>query len=349
MASRRATAKSRLRGIAPWVLVLFWSGLVLTADLVFCVTTWRQHEATRFAVTTGKIAQSGLGQGALGRRGLRLRYTYGVNGVKYSGSRYRYDDDNVSLRYDKVLEQYPAHTSHKVYYDPSNPRDSVLSPGVDGCDFLLMLVATPFNIVALAVWSALLGARRKQGAGNFAGVKVMRGERRVVVRFVVMSPLEAGLYGLGAAAMLEATVVILKWGFTESIPLMAGSWAVALAVGGACAFWKQVKNKSGACDLVIDPEQLTLPLLEGARGRPMARAALAAVTALRRVSKTRSGTHYSYVPALVSAEGRAAPLVRWGWSEEKALAFGQWLAGELGVHFQGLRDEAQAAPVSAAA
>ena len=71
----------------------------------------------------------------MGRRGLRLRYTYTVKGVKYAGFRYRYDDGNVSLRYDRVIEQYPVHTSHKVYYDPDHPRDAAaVNPGFDDAE-----------------------------------------------------------------------------------------------------------------------------------------------------------------------------------------------------------------------
>src|ERR1700744_1378483 len=143
-------------GIAPWALLLFWTSLILAADLVYVVTTWRQAQSATFAQTTGKIAQSGSGQGPLGRRGLRLRYSYTVNGVNYTGNRYRYDDANVSLRYLRVLDEFPAHSRHIVYYNAKDPRNSVLAPGVDGCDLLLFLVAMPFNVATFALWKIFL-------------------------------------------------------------------------------------------------------------------------------------------------------------------------------------------------
>jgi hypothetical protein len=339
--------------MTPWALLLFWTGLILTGDTVYVVTSWRQHAATGFSQTTGKIAQSALGQGPLGRRGLRLRYTYAVHGVNYTGFRYRYDDANVGVRYDKVLEEFPAHTLHPIYYNPDNPGDSLLAPGVDGCDLLLVLVAAPFNVATFAVWVAFLNYRRRHWPSAQAGnVKIIRQTNEVRALLAETSALTAGLYGLGIAAAVEASLVIASWGFGASKRLMAGLWAVALAAGLAAAILKFVKNKSGCYDLILDFARgtVTLPQMSG-RPAPatVPRADVAAVIAQRRVSVIPSGRHYSYVPALLINEGggRPSPLARWGWSEGRAQAFCEWLALELGAEFQGTQDEKVPTPTAA--
>jgi len=333
-------------GITSWALLLFWTGLILTADIVYAETTWRQHKASAFAQTTGKIAQSALGQGALGRRGLRLRYTYNVLGVNYTGFRYRYDDANVSLRYGRVLDEFQPHTRHTIYYDRNDPRDSVLAPGVDGCDLLLLLVAAPFNVVTFVVWPAFLGYRRTgRPAGEAGGVKILRQNGQVRIRLVEMSPLEAGLYGLGVAAIAEASGVIAACGFDTSMRLMAGMWVVALVAAMAAGMWKLFRNNSGCYDLQLDEAAKTVTLPQAA-GRfsslTIQRDSLVGVTVQRRVSTTPSGRHYSYLPALNFATPeteQCAALVTWGWSEGRALAFGEWLSGQLAAEFQGIQDE----------
>jgi hypothetical protein len=63
----------------------------------------------------------------------------------------------------------------------------------------------------------------------------------------------------------------------------------------------------------------------------------------RRVSRLSSGSFYSYLPALDRREAgaglRREALSACGWTEEKAKAFSQWLAGQLGLEFKGIEEE----------
>jgi hypothetical protein len=62
------------------------------------------------------------------------------------------------------------------------------------------------------------------------------------------------------------------------------------------------------------------------------------VSLQRRITKTPSGDHFSYLPAIDCAAGEAGSptinLVAWGWTEARARAFGQWLGQQLGVEFR---------------
>jgi hypothetical protein len=331
----------------PWALLLFWTGLILTADLVYAVNTWRQHEAVGFAQTDGKIAQSALGEGALGRRGLRLRYTYSVQGVNYTGFRYRYDDANVSLRYAKVVDEYQAHTRHPVYYDPNNPRDSALAPGVDGCDLLLLLVAMPFNVATFAVWSAFLSYRRSRPVAAATGVKILRQKEEIRIRLTEMSAAASALYALGVISVVEVSVVVAGWGFDESMRLMGMVWGLTIILAGAAGTWKHISNNSGRYDLRLNyaSNTLILPQAAGRKGPvTVPRDKLRGVIVERRLSATPSGRHYSYLPALsltgAQGESRTVSLITWGWSEARAVAFGEWLGTQLDAEFLGIQSEA---------
>jgi hypothetical protein len=63
----------------------------------------------------------------------------------------------------------------------------------------------------------------------------------------------------------------------------------------------------------------------------------------RRVSKSPSGTHFSFLPVVLrngmDAGAQPIKLITWGWSEEKARSFSQWLSEELGVEFKGIEQE----------
>jgi len=98
--------------------------------------------------------------------------------------------------------------------------------------------------------------------------------------------------------------------------------------------------------LLIDEQSqaLTLPQTAGrSESITVPRAGIAGVCVERRVSRLSSGSFYSYLPALDRREGgadlRREALAPYGWTEEKARAFSQWLAGQLGLEFQGIEEE----------
>ena len=105
-------------------------------------------------------------------------------------------------------------------------------------------------------------------------------------------------------------------------------------------------NASGKYDLLIDEKSqaLTLPQT-GGRRQPVTfpRGEIAGVCVQRRVSRLSSGSFYSYLPAVDRREAgeglRREALSPYGWTEEKARAFSQWLVAQLGLEFKGIEEE----------
>jgi hypothetical protein len=333
--------------IYPFVLLLCWSSLVWLGTYALVETTLRQHVATQYARAQGKIVVSEVGQGAIIRRGVDIVYNYSVNGVEYTGHRYRYDDHNAALEWDATVEEHPRWSSQTVYYNPANPADSLLQPGVDGGDLLLLLFALPLNVMTAAVWRALISQiqdrYRVQPAG---GVRILKQPGETRIPLGETTAVGACCYGMAAAAFLASFPIVITGGFHPLVSAMEAWWEIVLAAGVVAFAWRLFRKWSGIYDLRIDQaaQTVTLPQLAG-RPQPLAiaRGEIAGVSMQRRVSKNPSGTHFTYLPAVwragSSGDRRSLPLVTWGWSEQKARAFGQWLSQELGVEFKGVEEE----------
>jgi hypothetical protein len=331
----------------PLLLLVLWTGLMLAGDFVVLDTSVRQFRSRAFASATGRIVQSALGKGSLMHRGVDFQYNFSVNGVDYTGHRYRYDDRNAAFEYSAATNAFPAWSERTVYYNPARPEDSLLDPGLDGCDLLLLLFALPFSIVTLALWAAFFRAKgESSGLAPAGGIRILQTPAETRARLAEFSPPAAGGFGLASAAFVCVFPVVSIGGFAPGLRLMSAVWIFVLAVGLASFSWALARNRAGNFDLRINPaaQTVTLPRT-GGRSAPLTvpRREIVAVSLLRRVSKSPSGNHFSFVPALDRAAPNSEPapmkLVTWGWSEARARAFSQWLSGQLQVRFKGVEEE----------
>lgn len=331
----------------PLFLLVCWTGLIGAGTYALLQTTVRQHLARKFSTTPGQIIRSEVGHGYMVRRGVEIEYHYVVGGKAYTGHRYRYDDHNAAFEWEITVESHPRGSSQTVYYNPENPADALLQPGVDGGDLLLLLFTLPLNVLTFMLWRALLTRfwekSRTRPAG---GVRVLKQPGETRVSLADTSALEAGFYAMAATAFIAAFPVVIMAGFAPSIHLMKVVWVVVLAVSGAAFAWRAARKRSGIYDLRIDQASQTIILPQTAGRREaisLSRREISGVSMQRRVTESPSGMHFSYLPALNRNEARAksqpVKLITWGWSEEKARAFSQWLSEELGVAFKGVEEE----------
>jgi hypothetical protein len=331
----------------PLLLLIFWTSLMLTADFVVIETAVRQARSVNFASVTGKMVQSEIGKGAVSHRGVEIGYNYTVNGIAYTGHRYRYDDRHAVWEYSATVGAFPRWSARKVYYNPDDPADSILDPGLAGCDLLLLLFATPLNVVTLALWVAVARSRRERKFSEQAGgVRILKRPGEIRAQLTSFSPAAAGLAGLGAGAFFLSFPVVSMGGFAPTMRLMFVVWALVLVAAAAAFLWKLQQNRSGRYDLCIDEVSkiVTVPQIGGRRNAvALARNEILAVSLQRRVTKTPSGEYFSYLPAIDRTGdvpgSPAIKLVTWGWTEAKASAFGKWLSGQLEVEFKGIQGD----------
>jgi hypothetical protein len=328
----------------PLLLLAIWTGVLVAGDYVVLETSALQLRAGGFATTVGEITRSELGRGAVRQRGIDIGYSYSVNGMGYMGSQYRYDERNGALDYRAITNSFQRGSRKTVYYNPAKPADSVLSPGLDGCDLLLALFAIPLNIITFAVWVAVVRAKRgPKRLVPAGGVRILQQSGETRVQLAEFSPWAAGFFGLAAAGFASAILVVSIRGFAPSLRFMADALLVVLAAGWGAFLWTAQRLRSGRHDLRIHCTARTLVLPPaGGRKEPLlvAWGEIVAVSMHRRVSHSPSGQYFSYVPALdraaVNAQPQSLYLVNWGWTEAKARAFAGWLSQELGVRFRAM-------------
>lgn len=332
----------------PLLVLAAWTILVVAGTGAMVIATWRQHLAESFPTTEGKIIKSEVGMGVIIRRGVEIEYNYMVAGKSYTGHVFRYDDHNISFEWQGTVELMPRWSARKVYYNPKNPADSVLNPGVDGGDLLQLLFALPINVFTFALWRAVMTrlrdkARLSQPAG---GVQILKRPEEIRAVLAETSAIATGFVGMALAAFVAIFPVVIASGFDPRPQMMELAWAVVVAIGVAVYIWRAAKNWSGANDLRVDPntKSVIVPRMPGhPKPLPIACKEISGVAVQRRVSTTPSGTYYSYLPALIRHGQAGSPqsikLIDLGWSEEKASAFSQWLSKELGVDYKGVEDE----------
>jgi len=333
--------------IYPFLLLACWTGLIGAGTYALLETTIRQHLARGFSATQGRIVRSEVGHSVMIRRGIEIEYHYIVSGKAYTGHRFRYDDHNSALEWEVAVEGHPLGSSQTVYYNPKNPADALLQPGVDGCDLLLLLFALVIGVLTSVLWRALLTRlRERSGIRPAGGVRILKLSGMTTVPLGETSAFTAGFYAMAAAAFIAAFPIVIVGGFEPSLRLVQTSWEVVLGAGVPVFMWRVMKKWSGIYDLRIDQasQTVTLPQTAGRR-QPVSisRREICGVSMQRRVSKSPSGTHFSYLPALnrdgLQTDSQSIKLISWGWSEEKARAFSQWLSQELGVEFKGVEEE----------
>ena len=97
-----------------------------------------------------------IGGGKSGARSttysVQVRYSYEVDDQTFEGSRLSYGEEGHSNRSEaqKVLARYPQGKEVEVYYDPMDPKRSVLVRG-PGMSWLVLVMGAMFFVVGLPV------------------------------------------------------------------------------------------------------------------------------------------------------------------------------------------------------
>jgi hypothetical protein len=80
-----------------------------------------------------------------------IRYEFFVNGKRYESGRVSFKQVGTSNPQDAtaVLDSYKYETSIVVYYDPKNPKNAVLVPGIGLVCFLPVAFGVPIFIAGL--------------------------------------------------------------------------------------------------------------------------------------------------------------------------------------------------------
>jgi hypothetical protein len=152
----------RPKKIPPILLfAVAWSLIVVAIDCFFGLRLLEQYASKTFLNTTGQITHSEVTQhyASSGRVAqhynkhivydVNIRYHYEVNGQSFEGTRFRYIRATSLAWAQNVVATHPIGSTTQVFYNPKDPQDSLLSPGIEQSDLYPVLILTPFNLIML--------------------------------------------------------------------------------------------------------------------------------------------------------------------------------------------------------
>jgi hypothetical protein len=338
---------------------LAWSAFTLFFDCLMIVPAVCQAFALQFSSTEGTIITSAVtehrntpGQKASRTTyGVKVSYSYSVGDQDYTGDRYQYDTWSSSDSWaSRVVNALPPGTKVRVHYDPANPRNSLLKPGIAGSHLFQLLFLTPFNALMIGLWLGVGSAlRRKWFKPPAGGVKLKTGLRQTRARLTSFSALGTGLATVGLLAFAGTFIVGFGPGGTHPpLRTVVVVWSVILASGVLAAAWHWAIIRSGKYDLILDElnGSLQLPLTHGRQTRQtvtmaQVRGVYVATIEERRSDSDGESSTTTYVPTLRigGAKKKDEPLVEWH-DADKAQAFVEWLREKLPAKAPTFRREA---------
>src|SRR5262245_24276121 len=145
------------------VFGLFWWLILGFVCVVLVAGTARQVVSAGWPTADGTVTVSEHAGRRKTGAAWNLAYEYTIAGRQYTGTTYAYDPMPIQ-GYEEVARHitiYPVGAAVIVYYDPENPTDAVLRPGLRGCTLWVSLFLTPFVLIGLGMW---IGAARRYWA-----------------------------------------------------------------------------------------------------------------------------------------------------------------------------------------
>ncbi len=132
-------------------------------------------QSEKWVRTTATVTELEVQSDYTKRRGttykIHCRYVYEVNGAEYVGSTikispFRNKVDYPSERVDWISERYPVGSKCDVWYNPADPSDAVLEPGIASwapLEFAYCYAGVvTVGLLVLAAW----GLTRKRGSSK---------------------------------------------------------------------------------------------------------------------------------------------------------------------------------------
>ena len=199
-----------------------------------------------------------------------------------------------------AVARYSVGSEPQVFYNPKDPAESLLSPGLDGSNLMWLVFLTPFNMVMLAfVIGAGYFLRKKLFKSVNGGVKVIEDGHFVRVRLPRYPAWAMGIVITGAIAFVEMFLLAFSGGFHPKTGIAAAALFIAYGTGIFIVLRQWQKTRSGLVDLTIDKtaETVELPATFGRKQRT--KFALSEIFELTVESVphtgSKGGTSYSYV------------------------------------------------------
>ncbi|SEK38054.1 Protein of unknown function [Stigmatella aurantiaca] len=253
------------------VFVLPWTAITGAADYFAISSMARQVQSANWPSVQGTLIRSEVEAVRSNKSttyGLKVAYTYSVDGQRYEGSRYRFaawrsGDAGYA---EELVVRYPLGTSIPVYYRPGQPSEAVLQAGLGSSELFLLMVLLPFNLVALWL-GAMVGWAWKPEPPLLStffredGSECVTLDEQWTAAWVFLA--------MGSSALACVVLGGLAGGFNAPLPVGVGAWGAVIACGVLAGLWSRARRKAGHYDLRLHTQtrSLSLPPFSGRKHR----------------------------------------------------------------------------------
>lgn len=325
------------------IFTLIFSGGTLMFDGLIGHGLFKQYQSAHWVRVDGTVTDSRIETHHGSKGGVSysavVTYKYVVDGRFFSNNRMRYgiSSSGSYARAQETVNAHPSGSALSVYYNPANPAEALLFPGIRGEDLLVLLFLMPFNSFSLGAWVMIYRWARERLARPVAGgVTLITDGLSTRVRLPQSAACLWGLATMNITGIVSVVIIAINTQENCSMGLALSAIAGSLLAGLAVYAWRRSIAQSGIDDLVINEANRTLelPLTHGRKERLTV--ALADINELytevvaHRGSK--GGVSYTYAPTLFVRGDNGGPQKLADWSDKlKADDFTTWLRQKLGL------------------
>ncbi len=120
---------------------------------IFGVYDYKNAQASKdWPFVEGKIVSSAVYKSYSNKKYMyeaKISFTYYLNNTPHTGNKVSFNDYKASYssRAEDVVSRYPQGSVVRVYYNPQNPNESVLEPGLGFGSFFIVIVGVIFAFI----------------------------------------------------------------------------------------------------------------------------------------------------------------------------------------------------------
>jgi hypothetical protein len=200
------------------LFAIFWCSLVGVFDYLIVSVLIKQISASRFEQAVATIVSSEVtkdhgGEGG-STYGVKIHFKYRVGTNEFLGEKYTFDEmtSSDSAWAYRAVTEHPVGGERVCYYNPRNPSEAILKPGIDGSQVFMLMFLTPFNAVGLfLIWVFLNSLRPEKIKIEPRMADPIRGVESYSM--TVWSPWAAFFGGLTFGSFLGIFIVAFSFGF----------------------------------------------------------------------------------------------------------------------------------------
>lgn len=252
---------------------LIWTAGIFFFDGIMAYKGCKQYQSGSFSSVTGTVTHSEEERRTTSKGHTYyvavVDYQYTVSGQTCWGDTLRFGTGQPRGAYE-IVNAHPVNSPVQVYYNPKDPNESLLYPGLTGSDMMPALFLTPFNMLMIGFWGGTwIWLRERLFKPVAGGVKIIEDGMTTRVRLPAALAVCWGLGTTGVLGFLSIFVVGFSTGMQPSISMVLLAFCAIYLAGAGVWFWQQQKINSGIDDLVINEASgtLELPLTCGRKER----------------------------------------------------------------------------------